>query len=264
MIKPLKILLFGGCGLLGSRLLPALKKEGHQVLSQSRGQGGDIQIDPSNKDAIKEVVSRIKPDIVINLIAKTGVDDCESDIDNAFWVNTKLVEILSESLSRSYAKLVHISTDQVYTGRGFQTEFEARPQNVYALSKYGGELAALNYGGLVLRVNFICGALAGEGIGLANWLYRSLKNETPIKIFEDVLFNPVHPSYLAKAILKLTESSCHGIVNIGSIGGVSKAELARRICEEFAFNGLNMKSASSSDFAFKANRPNDMRMDTSK
>jgi len=260
----MKIILMGGCGLLGSYLAAELKTDGHEVYRQSRGQCVDLEIDPFNEGLIKKVLSRIQPDIVVNLIAKTDVDGCEAAVDDAFLVNTKSVEVLAGSLFGSNSKLLHISTDQVYTASGFQAEDEAIPQNIYSLTKYAGELAALKHGGLVLRTNFICGAVEGDGQGLCNWLYRSLSGQVPIKIFEDVFFNPVHPSYLARLIPHLINKSLTGVYNVGSVGGVSKAELARRICEVFSFNTGNMESMSSVDFAFKAKRPNDMRMDITK
>lgn len=261
-----KILMFGGSGLIGSHLYAALKSLGHKVFIQSRSDTFDIKLDPFDKNKILSTLFQLQPDLVINLIANTDVDGCETNISDAFLVNTKVCQIIAKAVNELdfTVRLIHISTDQVYTGFGFQSEVDAKPENIYALTKYAGELEVIAFDGLVLRANFLCGDSLGNGNGLCNWIYRSLLLEAPIKVFEDVLFNPIHPSYLAVLITALVDIEITGIYNVASIGGMSKADLARCFCERFSFSASNMASISIDEYQLLAKRPQDMRMDVSK
>jgi dTDP-4-dehydrorhamnose reductase len=259
-----KIVLFGGYGLLGQSLYPELVELGHEVSRQGRDTDADIQIDPYDSMAIGKFIASQRPDLVVNLNALTNVDYCENHQAEAFLANTRTVELLAKSLLGSHCKLLHISTDQVYTGSGFQGEADALPVNIYALTKYAGELAAAKCGGVILRTNFLVGQPGGTGVGLANWLYRSISEKSVINVFEDSLFNPVHPSYLARLICEFLELDASGIYNVGSTGGISKAGLARTICKKLNLDDSNLRSSKISDHRFVAERPLDMRMSISR
>jgi dTDP-4-dehydrorhamnose reductase len=259
-----KIVLFGGYGLLGQSLYPELVARGHEVSRQGRNSDADIQLDPYDSKSIGKLITSLKPDLVVNLNALTDVDYCESHKSEAFLANTRTVELLGENVSGSRSKFLHISTDQVYTSSGFQEEVDALPSNIYSLTKYAGELAAVKCGGIILRTNFLVGHMGGTGTGLANWLYRSISDKRAINVFEDSMFNPVHPSYLARLICEFLGLDACGVYNVGSTDGISKAGLARAICKKLNLDDSNLRSSKISDHQFIAERPLDMRMNISR
>lgn len=259
-----KIILMGGHGLLGSHLFVELTSRGYLVIRQGRSSNADFTADPFDTASLTEMLDKVHPDLVVNLNAKTDVDDCERDIEGAFKGNVLTAKLLSECAASFGSKLVHISTDQVYSGSGFQCEDSAAPINSYSLSKYAGELAALCNGATVIRTNFICGSASGNGKGLANWLYRSIKDDIKINVFEDVYFNPVHPKNIANILARLMDRNESGLFNFGAKDGLSKAQLAHSFCRRIGSSGNGLTASSVKNFEFSALRPLDMRMDVSR
>jgi dTDP-4-dehydrorhamnose reductase len=116
----MKIVTIGASGLLGSVLVPALKSTGNNIVTVGRSPINDFRCDTGNLTAVSAIFNELQPDILINLVALTDVDLCESDPRQAFSVNVRALEnIVSwiESASKN-CHLVHLSTDQVYDGPG--------------------------------------------------------------------------------------------------------------------------------------------------
>ena len=83
-------------------------------------------LDITNLAQVKEVISREKPDVVINCAAATNVDGCESNQDLAFKINALGPRNLAMVCEEIGAKLVQVSTDYVFSGVGNKplTEFD--------------------------------------------------------------------------------------------------------------------------------------------
>lgn len=90
---------------------------------------------------VKSVISKIRPDVVVNAAAYTNVDACETNEKKAFEVNAFGAKNLAIAAEEIGAKLVHISSDYVFSGEGntpFKDEDKASPQSVYGKSKKNG------------------------------------------------------------------------------------------------------------------------------
>lgn len=71
------VLVTGARGLLGCTLIPALKTAGHKVISHSRTQQADELADLEDPEATMNLIRRVSPVFVINLVGLTNVDACE-------------------------------------------------------------------------------------------------------------------------------------------------------------------------------------------
>ena len=93
------------------------------------------ELDITNLEQTLEFVEKVQPYAIINCAAHTGVDACETDVDNAYKINALGPRNLSIAASKVGAKMVQISTDYVFSGDADKpyTEFdEPAPQGVYA------------------------------------------------------------------------------------------------------------------------------------
>ena len=116
----MKIVTVGASGLLGSVLVPALKSAGYATFTVGRSLTNDFRCDIGDLTSVSSLFNELQPDVLINLVALTDVDLCESDPRQAFSVNVRALEnIVSwiESAPQN-CHLLHISTDQVYDGPG--------------------------------------------------------------------------------------------------------------------------------------------------
>ena len=80
----MKILVLGGGGMLGSSLAPFLRVNGWNVIVHSLNKTADINFDASNKKKLFENLEKIRPDVVVNLIALTSVEKCEAFPNDAW------------------------------------------------------------------------------------------------------------------------------------------------------------------------------------
>jgi dTDP-4-dehydrorhamnose reductase len=260
------VIVYGASGLVGSSLVPALRACGHTVFAQSRDSGADLRLDPSDRGAVAESLARHRPSAVINLVAATNVDQCETQPELAWQANAGVVAAIAEGIlavhsdPASRPHLVHISTDQLYDGRGPHEEDEVHPINVYSLSKYAGELLAERVGATVLRTNFYGRSRSACRVSFSDWLVRSLREKAPITVFDDVKFSAIHIDTLCEFIARSIELRPAGVFNAGCRDGISKAGFALALAHALGLSTDNVKIGTSADAALKARRPVDMTL----
>lgn len=259
-----KVLILGASGLLGHSLVPWLQGLGYVVIRAGRNTAEDIVLDVFDRQAVTDRLRDIAPRHVINLIGATNVDQCETDISYAYNANVAVVANLAHAVgvcAHLSLHLVHVSTDQVYDGPGLHAEERITPLNVYALSKYAGELALAGSPAAILRTNFFGKSRAPSRSSFTDWLVRSLQSKTEFTLFSDVIFNAVHMDTLCDAIHRVMVQRKVGVFNVGSRGPISKAEFGLRLAALLKLSSSHARQGSSSDVLLKAKRPRNMSMD---
>lgn len=260
------VIVFGAFGLLGATLCPILEKYGYQVIKQSRGQHGDICCDPTHKGEVEKQLNWVQPDSVINLIALSNVDTCETDLRSAYQTNVHCVEILSSAIMEMSIKphLIHISTDHLYQGHGPHDENNAYPINLYALTKFTGELVASKAGATILRTNFFGKSRHHDRKSFSDWIYESLVSKREFTVFDDVHFSALNMETLSCMIAKAMQVKKSGVFNLGTHDGISKAEFAKIFASLLNLDTSLMRIGSHHDVKLKAPRPTDMRLNVAR
>lgn len=261
------VLITGATGLLGSSLVPLMNQREYTVKTHARSGDVDCQADLSVPDVVFELLDKTKPEVIVNLVGLTDVDRCEAMPKQAYLANVRTVENIVAWIKQAKASchLVHISTDQVYDGAGPHLEEKVLLSNYYAFSKYAGELLAASVPGTILRVNFFGRSRCANRISLTDWLYRSLSNGDAIQVFDDVLFSPLSMAVLSEMIELTVQKKTIGIFNLGSHGGMSKADFAFAFAAELDIPTRSMTRTTTDQVTFlKTHRPKDMRMNCSR
>ncbi len=264
------VIIFGATGLLGASLVPALRTFGHTVLTQGRGDVADLRLDPLDRTAVLDALTQYLPSAVVNLVAATNVDQCETQPHLAWGANAGVVAALTQSIadisnkSGANPHLVHVSTDQVYDGHGPHAEDDINPINVYALSKYTGELLAERVGSTVLRTNFYGRSRCTGRESFSDWLVSSLRNRAPITVFDDVRFSAVHIDTLCGIIAQCIKHRPVGIFNAGCRDSISKAGFAFSLAKALNLPTDQVTVGSLADAGLKARRPLDMSLQVSR
>jgi len=237
------------------------------VKTHSRSDGAQCLADLSDPRAANELLGKIQPDVIINLVGLTDVDLCEVQPNQAYLQNVRSVENITNWIKQEKISchLVHISTDQVYDGANTHTEELVTLTNCYAFSKYAGEMAAASVPSTILRTNFFGRSHCAKRLSLTDWLFRSLSNKDSIQVFDDVLFSPLAMSTLSEMIELSIRNKPIGVFNLGSHDGMSKADFAFAFADELNLSTREMKRATTDQVAFiKTYRPKDMRMNSVK
>jgi len=263
----MNILVLGSGGYLGYWLSQAnLRGPNKQLISQSRFRNADLIFDPTDITQLVYFLDKFHITCVINLIGLANVDLCESKPELAYEANVLPVLALEQAYHMRIAnpfRLVHISTDQVYDGRGPHPETVTFPVNVYGRTKLLAEEVARRIDSTILRVNFVGRCYVEQRVTLCSWIVDSLRKDSSIDVFCDVIFSPLHALTLSSIILNFVDRNVVGTFNIGSHDFISKADFAFSLSRLLDLDSSLINPVSYADANFSSPRPLDMSMDTS-
>ena len=238
---------------------------------------GRAELDLSNADAIREVVQRIKPHIIINPAAYTAVDKAETEPELAYAINATAPQILAEEAAKLNAKLIHFSTDYVYEGNQAEAYVETdatNPLSVYGKSKLAGEIAIEKTGvqHLILRTAWVYGA---TGKNFLNTILRLAKERDALRIVADQFGTPTSSTSIAKAVLALLPQwqTQQGVYHLVNAGETSWHGFATAIVEMYSALGItpalktqlaDIAAIATADYPTPAARPANSRLNTAK
>lgn len=263
----IKVLITGATGLLGTTLVPHLKKCEYKIVTHAHTSKADFMFDLSDRLTTYEMLANIQPSVIINLVSLTNVELCEEQMNSAYYVNTRTVENLADWILKSGANchLVQISTDHLYDGIGLHTEDEITITNNYAFSKYAGELAAACIPSTIIRTNFVGRSKVSHRDSLTDWLYNAMTSGKNIQVLNDIYFSPLSMATLVKMIQIVVEKKPVGTYNLGSRNGISKADFSFSFAKILNLQTNTISRIESSQAAFfKTYRPKNMQMDSAK
>lgn len=257
------ILVTGASGLLAPYLVEVASQYGN-VVTTSRSYGDEL-CDLSSSGRVGALLEKVKAGWIIHAAAMTDVDACESNPAQAQMVNAAAVENIVARLGVG-VHLAFVSTDQVYPDTaGLHCEGSEAPVNVYGSTKLEGERLALSHQRAVAFRANLFGSSRTEGrSSLDDFVVDGLTRKKSITVFEDVLFSPLHMSTLAEVICEGLERELCGVYNTGCREGMSKAQFAFSVADHLNLNTETAVVGRSSEFAYRARRPLDLRMDVSK
>jgi dTDP-4-dehydrorhamnose reductase len=236
------ILIFGSTGLLGSQLSIFFKKNYNVVTVGHTKKNCNFNIDLNYKNKTLKLIKKIKPRVIINCVAYTDVDKCNSNLNTAFDKNIISVFNIVESLKKLKQKihLIHISTDQVYNNKRIakkNSEHQINLLNNYGLTKFMGEKQIINYKlSTILRTNFFGNSIESKKKSYSDWIKYNLKKNKVLKIPNNVYFNPIHITFLSKIIEIIINKKIFGTYNVGSKNGVSKYKFVNLVAKKLNLN----------------------------
>jgi dTDP-4-dehydrorhamnose reductase len=254
-----RVLITGASGMLGNTLAPVLARAGHDVVRHGHHRGADVSCDLTQNTSARALIDNVHPEVIVNLVAATDVDECERDPHAAYLLNVRTVENLVAAMREQF--FIQLSTDQVYDCAGPSKEDDVRLTNTYALTKYAAELAAVRVPSTVLRTNFFGPSRLAGRKSFSDWALDSLQNAKPITVFEDVVISPLSMRTLSAMIDRVIKRRVAGIFNLGSRDAISKADLVFEIARAYGLSTRAVTRGSVRDVNLAAYRPNDMSMD---
>lgn len=222
------ILILGAYGRLGENLSSFLDKY-HNVTRQGRNKDAQLYLPNLNVQSLKRVLGEFKITAIINLIAMTDVNDCENIASDAFFANAIIPQYIRAAVNQCDKEIfvLHISTDQIYSGQDLHEEHQVNPCNVYGVSKLAGEqLINAPTNTCILRTNYFGLSRVNNQSSFLDWILTSIKENQEISIYQDVYFTPVGSRTLCSIILMLIDNRTSGTYNFGSNRSISKADFA--------------------------------------
>ena len=246
-----KVLITGANGQLGKELVELFTEKGFEVY----GFGRD-KMDITNQAQVQEVISTLKPNIVLHSAAHTQVDLAESEPEQAFSINaygTRNVAVAAEAVG---AKLVYVSTDYVFDGttdKPYNEFSPTSPLGVYGKSKLAGEqfVRDLHSKFFIVRTSWVYGKY---GANFVKTMLKLGEERKELSVVADQIGCPTYTLDLANAILELVDSEKYGIYHISNSGSCSWYELAKEIFKEAKME-IKVIPCTTADFPRPAARP---------
>lgn len=183
-------------------------------------------IDVENQDSLISAFSLIRPDVVVNCIGLIKQRAEAEDPLQALAINASLPHRLARLCELTNARLVHISTDCVFSGRrgNYLESDEADAQDLYGRSKFLGEVDYPH--AVTLRTSIIGHELSGA-LGLVNWF---LSQQEAVKGYTQAIFSGLPTCELARVLLErvLPKPELRGVYHV-SAAPISKFDLLQLV-----------------------------------
>ncbi len=248
-------LVLGGNGQLGKALSVILGERGVDFRAW-----GSADLDICSANRTTELISALKPSVVINAAAWTDVDAAELDPQGAHAVNEKGAFNLATAAKTAGAIFAHVSTDYVFSGVSTRPWLEndlRAPLSVYGTSKAAGEVKVLHEygeGSYIFRTAWL---YSEWGKNFAKTMTRlALTADGEVKVVDNQVGQPTSALDLAEQIVSSIEAQLpFGIYHASNSGQASWFDFAQEIFSLCEVAVERVVRTDSSVFVRPANRP---------
>ena len=268
------ILLLGKNGQVGWELHRALLPLGEVIAVDAP------DLDFTDLECLRKMVLAHTPQVIINAVAYTAVDQAESQTETVMRINAQAPGLLAELACRLKAVLVHYSTDFVFDGTkgtAYREDDIPNPLNHYAVSKLEGDRLVLGAGGaaIVLRSSWV---YSNRRDNFVKKVLEWARTREELSVVTDSVSSPTWARDLAMATaLMLVQGRAnlwewgrdhHGLYNLAGDGSASRYEWAEEILRLNPNPGeqilRTIKPARSEDFPLPARRPKYTPLDSTR
>ena len=257
----MKILITGSKGQLGHDLMNELEKRGIEYI------GVDVEeMDITDADACRRVITEAAPDAVIHCAAYTAVDAAEDNVELCRKINAEGTKNIAEVCRDLDIKMMYISTDYVFDGEGtrpWEPDDHREPLNIYGLTKYEGEvyIERLVKKFFTVRIAWVFGV---NGKNFIKTMLRLGKERGAVSVVDDQIGSPTYTYDLARLLVDMIQTEEYGRYHATNEGLCSWYEFACEIFRQAGMDEVTVTPVDSSQFPAKAKRPKNSRMDRSK
>ena len=257
----MKVFVTGVKGQLGYDVVNELEKRGHTAI------GVDIEdLDITDAAAVDKMITEAAPEAVIHCAAWTAVDAAEDNEEKCRQVNVNGTENIAKVCKKLNCKMMYISTDYIFDGKGTRPwepdDPVTTPLNVYGQTKYEGELAVRNNVEkfFIVRIAWVF----GKGKNFIKTMLNLGKTHDHLTVVNDQYGTPTYTYDLARLLVDMIETDKYGNYHATNEGSyITWYDFA---CEIFRQAGIDVdvEPVSSAQYAAKAKRPENSRMNKQK
>ena len=221
----MRVFVTGVNGQLGHDMMPELHKCGHEAIGSGKAgayRSDDavarfpyVPLDITDREAVFRTIGDLRPDAVIHCAAWTAVDAAEDgeNRETVDRVNRLGTLYLAEAAKAADAKMIYLSTDYVFDGRGtrpWQPDDKCfSPLNVYGKSKLNGEMAVSSILDkfFIVRIAWVFGL---NGKNFIKTMINAGKTHDSVRVVNDQIGTPTYTADLARLLAEMIETDKYG------------------------------------------------------
>lgn len=163
------------------------------------------ELNIADEQAIANIFQKYSPAFFINCAAYTAVDKAETEREKAYLINAEAVGSIAKCCYQYKTKLIHISTDYVFNGKGenpYKENDSTQPVNYYGYTKWLGEELALknNHDTIIIRTSWV---YSGHGNNFVKTMLRLMHERKEINVVNDQFGSPTYAKDLAEVIMSI-------------------------------------------------------------
>jgi len=263
----LRILIIGGSGVVGTKLLNFFTLNNHQVeftyLTHEVSYAKGHELDITKKDDVMELISKINPNVVINTTSLL-MDKSETQPELAESINVKGMENIIEGCKKTNSKIVFVSSSAVFDGKKskyFEND-PPSPLTIYGKTKFQAEelIRKSDLSHLILRTDALyCWIEDWQKPQRINSVLRVLDTLGSGKILKELTDWVNTPTYVpdfVNAVHKLLEQKEEGIFHVSGPEFVSRYDWSLKVAEIFGLDEKLIQPITSDELNLPAKRPN--------
>jgi dTDP-4-dehydrorhamnose reductase len=267
-----RMLITGGSGFIGGNL--ALRaRSSWDVAATYRATRPNldsvnwIEMDLTDEKSVQSAVASFRPDVIVHLAAMSDIERCETEQDLCEEVNVQGTVRLAEAAFDTGARLIFVSTDNVFDGeRGSYAEDDApNPVNFYGRSKVMAEEAVRSRSecNLVVRIPVVLGfpALSGANSFLSS-IVKLAREDKKVWFITSEVRSPIDVTVLCDVFLELAEDGHEGLLHVGGTEALDRGLMGERILDRLGKPrelGIYLRSRDGG-----AKRPRDVSLNVTK
>jgi len=257
----MKILITGGKGFLASRFKKRFEKE-YEILALCRE-----ELDITDKNNVESKFQEFNPDIVIHTAAIADTGKCENNPELSYKINVQGSINVARACKNSNAKLVHMSSEQVYNGNEesgpYTEEIKPVPNTVYGEHKLKSEeeIKAILDEVWILRLTWLFGMPERNLKVNSNILFNTIKNILSGEEFKEPVNEYRGMTYVYDIVENIEKlfSIPYGIYNAGSENDLSRYQVVEVLLKALGREDLKDNNFHKDLERFK-NKPRDLRI----
>ena len=273
----MNILVTGANGQLGREMRLTAKESSHHYIFTDVAPAEGLEtilLDITDRNAVEQMVSEEQVGAIVNCVAWTDVDACETDsvmAAKAERINALAPAILAQAMRDVNGLLVHISTDYVFGLEPYNTpcneEQKGTPTGVYGHSKLRGEMVIRNSGVqyIILRTSWL---YSEYGRNFCRTMMKLTAEKPQVNVVFDQTGTPTYALDLAQAITTILERESWrgntGIYNYSNEGVCSWYDFAMTIRKMAGHEACQINPCHSSEYPSPVKRPAYSVLDKSK
>jgi dTDP-4-dehydrorhamnose reductase len=211
--------------MLGQDIVRVAEDQRHQVIALTHD-----DLDVTDPARVERLITRERPDTVINCAAWSDVDAAEESEHEASLVNAQGAGFVADAAAKVDAKVLYLSSDYVFDGTNgpYGESDDPAPINAYGRTKLAGERATalVNGRSFIVRTSWLFGPRGGNFV---ETMLRLGQGGGPVVVVHDQVGCPTYTGHLAVGLLRLIDSASYGIHHMAGDGSCSWYEFAMEI-----------------------------------